>query len=137
MARDAITIDGLTQFTRSLKKLDSELPKGLRIAFNGVADIVISDARPRIPTRTGAAAKSLKAKSTRTGVRISFGGKRAPYAPWLDFGGEGPEGRPAKRPFYTDGRYVWKSFIDKRSAVQTALERVLADTAESAGLEVS
>lgn len=137
MAKDTITIDGLAQFAKSLKQMDSNLPKGLRIAFNGVANIVIDDARPRIPRRTGRAAKSLKAKSTRTAVRISAGGTRAPYFPWLDFGGAGPNNRPAPRPFYTDGRFVWKSFADKRPEVQAALEKALAGVAESAGLEVS
>ena len=137
MGKDTITIDGLAQFAKGLKKMDADLPKGLRIAFNGVANIVIDDARPRIPTRTGRAARSLKAKSTRTAVRISAGGKRAPYFPWLDFGGAGPNNRPARRPFYTDGRYVWKSFADKRPEVQAALERALAGVAQSAGLEVS
>ena len=137
MGKDTITIDGLSRFAKGLKQMDADLPKTLRVAFNGVANIVIDDARPRIPTRTGRAARSLKAKSTRTAVRISAGGRQAPYFPWLDFGGAGPNNRPARRPFYTDGRYVWKSFADKRSDVQAALEKALAGAAQSAGLEVS
>lgn len=137
MARDTITIDGLTQFNRSLKKLDSDLPKALRIALNEAVEIVIKTARPRIPRRSGRAARSLKAKSTRTAARISFGGRLAPYAPWLDFGGKVGRSRSVNRPFYTDGRYVWRAFGEKRKDVQAELEKSLVNLAQGAGLEVS
>lgn len=137
MAREAIRIDGLAQFNRALRRMDSDLPKGLRIALNAAVQIVVDTARPRIPRRSGRAARTLKAQSTRTKARISAGGSRARYFPWLDFGGQGPGGRPAKRPFYTDGRYVWKAFGEKRNEVQAALEKAVGDVARGAGLEVS
>lgn len=136
MAREMIEIDGLRQFARSLKAMDSDLPKALRIGFNEAVQIVVDTARPRVPRRTGRAAGSLKAQSTRTAARIAAGGRRAPYFPWLDFGGAGPGNRPARRPFYTDGRYVWKAYAEKRDEVRDRLERALVELAESAGLGV-
>lgn len=137
MPREAIQIQGLTSFNKALRQMDSDLPKGLRIGLNAAVQIVVDAARPRIPRRSGRAARSLRASSTRTKARISAGGTKAKYFPWLDFGGQGPGGRPAKRPFYSDGRYVWKAFAEKRPQVQAALEKALADVARGAGLEVS
>lgn len=131
-----IRIDGLAQFSRNLKRLDSDLPKMLRLGLNEAVQIVIDYARPRIPSRSGRARGSLRAQSTRTKARIKAGGKRAPYYPWLDFGGKGPNNRPAKRPFYADGRYLWKGLIVKRDEVNTALVRAMVSTAEAAGVDV-
>jgi hypothetical protein len=134
---DAIKIDGLAEFSRNLRKLDSDLPKALRVGLNDAVNIVVNYARPRIPTRTGTARKSLRANSTRTEARIAAGGRRAPYFPWLDFGGKGPGNRPAKRPFYKDGRYLWKGYIVKRDELNAGLVRALVGVAEQAGIEVT
>ena len=133
---EAIRIDGLAQFARHLKKLDADLPKVLRVSLNDALSIVVDYARPRIPARSGAARKSLRTKSTRTMARVSAGGKRAPYYPWLDFGGKGPNNRPAPRPFYSDGRYLWKALIVKRDEFNAAMTYALVDVARQAGIEV-
>jgi len=132
-----IRIDGLAQFSRNLKKLDADLPKMLRLGLNDAVNVVLDYARPRVPSRSGKARRSLRASSTRTKARITAGGKRAPYYPWLDFGGKGPNNRPAKRPFYTDGRYLWKGFIVKRDEVNAALVRAMVSTAGAAGIDVT
>ncbi|MEH1013046.1 HK97 gp10 family phage protein [Micromonospora sp. CPCC 206060] len=134
---EPIRVDGLAQFSRNLRKLDNELPKALRIAMNEGAEIVVDEAVPRIPRVTGAAARSVKARSTRTAVRVSAGSKRVGYFPWLDFGGEGRiKGRPAKREFIKEGRYLWSSYGDRRDEVAAALERALLSVVAAAGVEV-
>lgn len=134
---EAIRIEGLAQFRAGLKRMDKGLPKGIRVALNSVVDIVVEDARPRIPRRTGRAAASLKAQSTQTKARIKAGGNKAPYFPWLDFGGRTGPGKSIERPFYKKGRYVWLSFADKRDEVTAALDGALADVAKGAGLDVT
>lgn len=134
---EAIRIEGLAQFRSGLKRMDKDLPKGLRIALNSVVDIVVDDARPRIPRRTGRAANSLKSQSTQSKARIKAGGSRAPYFPWLDFGGRTGPAKTVVRPFYKKGRYVWLSFADKRDEVTAALDGALANVARGAGLEVT
>ena len=42
---DAVRIEGLTEFRKQLKALDSDLPKALRIAFNDAADMIADEAR--------------------------------------------------------------------------------------------
>jgi hypothetical protein len=133
---EAIKIAGLAEFTRNLRKLDSDLPKALRVAFNGATGIIVDYARPRIPRRSGAAARTLKARSTRTEGRVSAGSKRVAYYPWLDFGGKGPNNRPAARPFHKEGRYLWKALVVKRDEFQGALESALIGVARQAGIEV-
>lgn len=133
---DAIRIDGLAQFNRNLRKLDGDLPKLLRVSLNDATGVIIGYAKPRIPKRSGRAAGTLRARSTRTKARVSAGGRRAPYYPWLDFGGKGPNNRPAKRPFYVDGRYLYQALIIKRDEFHAALTRSLVGVAEQAGIEV-
>lgn len=139
MSEVAIKIDGLAQFSRNLKKLDSELPKALRIAMNEAADVVVSAARPKVPKRTGRAARSIRVASTRTAVRVRAGGSRAPHYPWLDFGGRVGRRRSVIRPFLREGRYLYDVYFDKRDSgeLQRVLEKALLKVAEQAGIEVT
>jgi hypothetical protein len=132
----AIKVEGLNQTVRALKKLDAEIPKTLRVAFNNAADIVVSTAQPRVPTRTGRARASIKARSVRTAVRVQEGGARAPYMPWLDFGGRTGKKKSVVRPFLKEGRYVWWAFAQKKGEVLDAALSAITDAAEAAGLEV-
>lgn len=135
---EAIRIDGLAQFSRNLKQLDGELPKALRIALNEAADVVVGAAVPRVPKRTGRAARTIRARSTRTAVRVSAGGKRAPYFPWLDFGGKVGRKRSVERAFMKDGRYLYRAYFDKSRSgeFQDVLTRALIGVAEQAGVVV-
>jgi hypothetical protein len=134
--RQTIAVSGLKEFSKALRQLDAEAPKALRVAWNAAAGLVIDYAKPRIPKRTGAAAATLKPRSTRTAVRVSFGGSKAPYMPWLDFGGRVGPGRSVARPFVSEGRYVYKGLAVRRGAITDVMERGVADVARRAGLEV-
>lgn len=139
MAIDPIKIDGLAEFTRNLKKLDKDLPKAVRLAANEAADLIVTQARPRVPSgpgRGGHAKSSVKAKSTRTAARVSGGGKKFPYYAWLDFGGRVGRNRSVRRPFLKEGRYIWKAFADNRGKVEETLAEALVEVARSAGVEV-
>lgn len=134
---EPIRIEGLAAFTRNLRKLDADLPKALRVAMNSAATVVVDWAQPRVPRRSGRAARSVKARSTRSAVRVAAGGNRVPYFPWLDFGGEGRRpGRPARRPFIKQGRYLWAGYAANRDQVRAKTEAALLDAARSAGIEV-
>jgi hypothetical protein len=133
---DTIGVKGLKEFQRSLKKLDSDLPKALRIALNGASDLIITKATPLIPRKTGAAAGSLKAKSTQKAVRIGVGGRRAPYYPWLDFGGSTGKGKSVHRPFYKKGRYLYPTLEKERDAITAIMQAGIVVVAQSAGLDV-
>ncbi len=137
MARESIRIDGIKQFQKALRQMDADLPKQLRVAFNGAAEIVVSAARPRVPRRTGRAAGSLKVRSSQRAGRVASGGRRAPYMPWLDFGGRVGPNRSVRRPFLTRGRFVYRAADDKRPEILDHLSKALGDLARGAGLDVS
>jgi hypothetical protein len=135
----AVKIEGLSEFNAQLKAMDRNLPKAVRIAFNKAADVVVADARPRIPTLTGAARGSVKARSTRTAARVVGGGSRAPYYPWLDFGGRVGRGGSAHRPFLQDGRYLYNAYFRKRASGEfvDVMSKALIQVAKSAGITVT
>jgi hypothetical protein len=137
---EPIRIDGLREFARNLRQLDKDLPKGIRLAGNEAAKLIIGDAKHRIPVGPatgGHATSSLKAKSTRTEVRVSAGGNRYPYYPWLDFGGKVGRNRSVSRPFLKTGRYIWHAFKDNKNEVEQAYLDGLMQVAKSAGIEVT
>jgi hypothetical protein len=126
----------LREFVRGLKQMDRELPKAVRLAFNDAADIIVQDARPRVPAQSGRARGTVKTRSTRTMARVVGGGSRAPYYPWLDFGGRVGRRRSVKRPFLKDGRYIYRAYdLHKNEFIETMRDNLL-DVARSAGIEV-
>lgn len=134
---EPIAVEGLREFVRSLRSLDAALPKMVRLAANEAANIVVVEAQSRTPKRSGKAAKSIKAKSTRNAARVASGGARAPYMPWLDYGGKVGRNDTASRPFIADGRYVYPSFYDNRAKVEETFRSALRRIAVDAGLEVT
>ncbi len=140
MAGDPVRIQiyGLTEFRRELRALDRGLPKALRIAMNEAADVVVSDARPKVPRRTGKAAASIRAQSTQTSVRVAAGGNRAPWYPWLDWGGRVGRRKAVKRAFFKEGRYLYPAYYRARDSgrLQEILGKALRDVADSAGIRV-
>jgi hypothetical protein len=133
-----IEVAGLRDFQRQLKAMDAGLPKQLRLALNEASKVVIDYAGARMPSRSGRAKASLKARSTQRTARVALGGSRAPWAPWLDFGGEGRvRGRPAHRDFIKAGRYVYPALDIKRTEITEIMSEALTQLAKDAGLEVS
>lgn len=132
-----IHVTGLAEFSRALRKIDGEAPKQLRIAFNGAADLLIQHTVPLIPKRTGAAASSLKAKSTRTSARVSVGGRKAPYYPWLDFGGKTGPKKSVVRPFFREGRYLYPTLRKIQPLIADQMKSAIVAVAEGVGLEVT
>lgn len=133
---EPIKIQGLTEFNRNLRRLNGDLPKALRLAQNEGAQIVVDWAQPKVPRKSGRAARSVKAKSTRTASRVEGGGKRVPYYPWLDFGGRVGPKRSVKRPFDKSGRYIYPGYQRNRDQVHDVLVKGLLQVARDAGVDV-
>lgn len=131
-----IRVEGLAEFNKALRKIDSDLPKLIRTAGNDAATVVVDWARPRVPRKTGRAARSLRVASTRTASRVRAGGARVQYYPWLDFGGRVGRNRSVARPFHREGRYLWKGLAVNQEKFQQVLSSALNDVVRSAGLEV-
>jgi len=133
-----LTVDGLREFARDVSALSSTAPRALRLALNEVADVVIGEARPKVPTLTGRAARSIRARSTRNAVRVTAGGDRAVYYPWLDFGGRVGRHGTAARAFLKEGRYLYPTYYEQRRSGEydQILEQHLRRVAALAGLAV-
>jgi hypothetical protein len=132
-----IELQGVRQFQRQLRQMDAGLPKLVRVAFNGAAQIVVDRAGPKVPRRTGAAAASLKVRSNQRSARVAAGGRKAPYYPWLDFGGRTGPNRSVVRPFKTEGRYVYPTVRESSDEIQMVMADGLSDLAQTAGLVVT
>lgn len=149
-AQDALRVDGLRQLQAKLKSLDGQSQKQLRLVLNDAAEIVIRVARPNIPRRTGAAAASIKARSTQRTAVVQAGSARVPYFGWLDFGGTVGHGHRSardrkgvararhagaiRRPFMKDGRYIYPAYYAAKPEIQAQLIKSLRDLCVSAGL---
>jgi hypothetical protein len=119
--------------------MDAALPKQLRLALNQAAEEVIDYSAARFPRRTGAAAASLKARSTQREARVGLGGRRAPYAPWLVYGGAVGVNRSVTRLFVREGRDFgpYAALDARRDRIEKILSDALAQLGRDAGLEVT
>lgn len=133
--RTVIEVEGLANLNRSLRGISNDAPKALRLALNEAAEHLITETRKEIPVRSGKARASLKAASTRTAVRIRVGGSRAPYYPWLDWGGKTGKNKTAKRPFFREGRYLYPTLAKNREKIEQILERALGRLVSDNGLD--
>lgn len=131
-----ISVDGLDEFLKGLDRLQSDLPKAMRTALAGVAELVAVDARKRVKVRTGRARSSVLANVTDTNATVTGGSARAPYYPWLDFGGTVGRNHSIRRPYIKTGRYIGPAYTAQRARIDDALAAALVDAAEQAGLDV-
>lgn len=98
-----IRVEGLRELQAALKAFDGESQKALRVALNNAVEGIASDARRRVPTRSGKARASIRATSSQREARVSAGKKAVPYYGWLDYGGKTGIGRSIDRPFRKAG----------------------------------
>lgn len=155
LAEPPIKIVGLRDFQASLRRVDRDLPKQLRVIFNEAAEIVAVDARRKVPVRSGRAKATVKALSQQRKGIVQGGGPRAPYYPWLDFGGTVGRGRTGRggvlsaagradfgtagsvsRPFYKAGRYIYPSYKRHQEDVMDIAAAGMVELAHRAGLGV-
>lgn len=144
-----IRIAGLRDMQKALKDLDGESQKELRLALNEAANVVVNVARRRVPVVTGAARASIRASSGQRSASVSAGGRKAPYFPWLDYGGTVGRGRSGKagtvgakegnvkRPFIKSGRYIYPAYSAQHDNVMRLLDKRIRSLVESKGLHVT
>lgn len=137
MPVEPIKVTGLREFVRDCKKINAGLPKVIRLANNDVAEIIVGWAKPKVPKKTGAAARTVKVASTQNAVRVREGSTKVPYVPWLDFGGRVGRARSIRRSFYSDGRYLWPGLVANREAATERLAERLIEVCNQAGMEVT
>lgn len=132
-----IRVTGLREVQKALKDLDGESQKELRLALNDAAGIVVRVAQRRTPVLSGAARSSIRATSGQREARVTAGGRKAPYLPWLDYGGSTGRNKSVKRTFIKGGRIVYPAYEQEHTNIMRLLEKRLTDLVESKGLDVS
>jgi hypothetical protein len=141
----AIEVRGLREVSNAFRKVDREIPKGLRGAFLPIAQRVTAAIRVAVSTDaknpTGRAAASVRPRASQRGAGVAFGGDAAPYFPWLDFGGRVGRRGLVVRPYLGyplgDGRYVYPAIEDQREQIGSAAEDAVLSAARAAGFEVN
>ena len=132
-----ITIRGLDEFRASLGNLEQGLPQALRGALGASSELVLTDARRRVPTRSGAARGSLRVVLADHLATVVGGSGRVPYFGWLDFGGAVGRRRAVRRAYIGDGRYVYFAHQQVRARYGEILSGALSEAIAAAGLEAS
>jgi hypothetical protein len=131
----SVRIVGLRELNTAFRQIDRELPKGLRTEFLVVAEHVVGVIQHRMPHVSGDAQKSVKPRASQKGAGIAFGGKDAPYMPWLDFGGRVGRRKSIVRPFITEGRYVYPGIAESREEIEQGADTAVKNAARHAGFE--
>lgn len=137
MAIGRIQISGLKELQKQLRDMDVALPRKIRVALNSASQLVIDWGKPRVARRTGRAAGSMKVRSSQRTARVATGGARAPYMPWLDFGGAVGRDDATKREFIKIGRYVYPALEHQRDEITQQMAKALTELATEVGLEVT
>jgi hypothetical protein len=153
----SIRIDGLADLQSEMKRLSPAIQKEFAKEMQKVAGYVVAEVRGemqksyaetaaetgRKSRSTGRAQSSVRPHFSGNSLYISAGGARAPYYPWLDFGGKGVVGWPRKirvatsghgrymkknkRPFIKEGRWLYPTIARVRPEVyrraSAAIER--------------
>lgn len=143
-----LQVHGLKDLRTALRDIEKTLPRELASGLAEAAEIVAKGARPKVPRRTGKAAASIKVRKSQKAATLAVGGTKAPYFPWLDFGGTVGRGRVAgaskkaaevagnvQRPVIPGGRYIYPTLKDKDREVKDKIDEVLKRLAVRAGFE--
>lgn len=130
-----IQIRGLRELNRNLKKMDRELSKEMSKGLADVAQFVLDRAKPLVPRDSGDAQASMKVRKSPTEARLAVGGTKAPYFPWLDFGGRVGRNKSLSRPVISGGRYIYPTVAKHDRQIKEMLDKVLEDLARRGGFE--
>jgi hypothetical protein len=133
-AVETIRIEGLADLQAALRQMDAGSARALQVVSDMSAGRVMDRARPRVPSRTGAARASLKVRSGAAEAMVVGGSRKAPYYGWLDFGGRLRRGQ--SRPFVAGGRFIWPAYVSQRDQILEDMADALAALATDAGLKV-
>lgn len=132
---DSVRVDGLRDLQRALRGISKEAAKELRLALREIAAEIAKSASAKVPRRSGRAASSYKPRASGAGAAIAFGGTRAPYAPWLDFGGRVGVNKSVSRPFIREGRYLFPTIGENSDEIKNRADEAMKRLADKYGFD--
>ena len=131
MAAPVVSIVGLRALRRDIARQadtrPSELYDALRVAGRQAAEPIAAATRATVPRVSGDLAGDVRVLASRTGAGVRMGRKSLRYAPWIEFGGNLPQG--PRRPYVAAGRYLFpaaRQYSYRAAGLYSdALQRVL------------
>lgn len=135
MADMKVEVHGLRELASAFRQIDKGLGKEFQKQFKELASVIAGRVRGKMPSISGKAQSSITPRARQSGASIAFGGSKAPYEPWLDFGGSVGRGGRIKRPFIKEGRYLYPTIRESRSDIQDATDDALKTVIRNAGFE--
>ncbi|HKY77449.1 MAG TPA: HK97 gp10 family phage protein [Acidimicrobiia bacterium] len=132
-----VQVDGPEELREALRGLSRALPGAARAEMADTAQMIARDAQGAVPRRSGAARASVRAEIRDGAAAIVAGGRRAPYFPWLEFGGRVGIRDSVDRPFVRDGRYIGRAVDAGVDDIEAAAARGFVEAARAQGLDVA
>ena len=142
MPKPEIRVEGLGQLRRALRQVEDPAPLGeLRQGLKQAADIVATEAKRRIPSRSGRARSAVRAVSSGNQALVVGGKKNVPYYGWLDFGSRTPvTGNPRTVGPWSGsgtgpsgGRFIYPAIEAKERQVVDAIDDAVGAVLRKAG----
>lgn len=133
----SIHVTGLKELQKGLNSLEEKLGPELKRGLDVIAGKVVTVAQSKTARRSGKAASSIKAGSSQRAAVIKVGGQKAPYFPWLEWGGRVGRRKQVKRPFIPEGRTIYPTAADKREELVHDLDELIVRLAGQAGFTAS
>ncbi len=142
MANNGVQIDtsDVRRVSRALKGVSKEAQKELKDELYSITTFLVTRIKTKMPNRSGRARASLKPRKVQAGMRVAFGGNRAPHAPWLEFGGSTKvlgRGNRVQREFIKEGRYIWPTIGDEKDTIKRDVDSAMQKLARKHGLDLT
>lgn len=113
---EAVHVGGLRQFQRGLRDLDAALVSDLKAVGKDAAEEVATLARQLVPYQSGTLARTIRTGATARSATVKAGGRRAPYAGLIHFGGRN-RGRRRYRSSLAPQPFLWNALDRRRDQV--------------------
>lgn len=126
-----LQIIGLREFARACKRADAQAAGELRTTLKRTAERVKDTTVSLMESQfvsgrsTGALQRSVKATSGSQSATLRAGRGKVDYAGWWEFGGRGPNNRPAMRRFVQRGRSMYPAVDENEAEIVADLEGAL------------
>lgn len=125
-----VDFSDFADWQKAMARFSSSADERIAKMLEQAAADVAGDAQRLVPRGpSGRARASLRA----LGAAVVMGGARAPYGPWLEFGGRVGIDNSVRRAVVPGGRYIWPSWMKNRTDILTAMERGLDALADESG----
>ena len=143
-------VEGLIAMKQAFRAAHDGTQHAIQVRLKQVATLVASEVAGRTVVRSGRAASSVRAVATQESASVVAGGPKAPYYPWLDFGGSTGRGHVSgaadsgaiKREWFgkggsgdQEGRYVYPAIRDMSEVIAHEAGEAIHEALRDAGFE--